>query len=518
MNVKDRLLLSGRNLLGSLSRDDGYLPYWHMAVDGDLRAMYQFRPYCTGHNVGRWWNAMLRLERAAGFEIPVEIEAAMLENSRRLSDNASGIFLEDVDPCDPATWYIHSYRETMLSFGLLVECRGSNRAAAWGRRAIEGMSRASRDLMEWKFSFDGGPVRSKHGNSAAPAYTHGRAIEGLLCFHAATGEPAAFKEAERLADFHFRFLLNQDGSLAGGCGHHTHSYLNTLRGLLKLAVLQGSRERQELIYKTYREAVSGMITRSGFVTHDIGDHYGGDIASAGDIAHIALLLWDLFADPGLLDDAERIARARLFPAQVREPVPIRPAEVAGARDCYRDLPIRFVGAIGGSVGHVSGQTCVTDFTASALHSLIELWTRTVDVEGEVVRVNFHFDYDLPELSVRAERGENGARVTVVNRTGKELRLRYPGWADEGTCSVTVDGRPVEATVQNGFVVVAQGEGASTSELRFALPEYEEDELSRDASAEEDTVVAFRWRGDEIADVSSGGPYMEPHPALCRSLL
>ncbi len=138
MNVEDRLLLSGRNLLGSLSRDDGYLPYWHMAVDGELGAMYQFRPYCTGHNVGRWWNTMLRLERAAGFEVPVEMEAAMLENSRRLSNNASGIFLEDVDPRDPATWYIHSYRETMLSVGLLVECRGSGRAAEWGNRRSRG--------------------------------------------------------------------------------------------------------------------------------------------------------------------------------------------------------------------------------------------------------------------------------------------------------------------------------------------------------------------------------------------
>ena len=516
MKVKDRLLLSGRNLLGCLSRDDGHLPYWHMAVDGDLRAVYQFRPYCTGHNVGRWWNAMLRLERATGFEIPVEIEAAMLENSRRLCDNASGIFLEDVAPRDPATWYIHSYRETMLSFGLLVECRGSNRAAEWGRRAIEAMSRASRDLMEWRFSFDGGPVRAKHGNSAAPAYTHGRAIEGLLCFHAATGDPAALEEAERLADFHFGYVLTADGSLAEGCGHHTHSYLNTLRGLLMLAVLQGSRERQERIYRTYGDAVSGMITRSGFVTHDVGNRYGGDVASAGDIAHVALLLWDLFADPGLLDDAERIARARLFPAQVREPVPIRPAVADDPRDCYRDLPNRFVGAIGGSVGHVSGQTCVTDFTAATLHSLIELWTRTVDVEEEIVRVNFHFDRELPEVAVRAERDENAGRVTVVNRTGKELRLRFPGWADEGTCSVTVDGRPVETTVENGFVVVAQDEGDTTSELRFALHEYEEEELSRDESAEEETVT-FRWRGDEIVGVSGSGPYMAPHPALCRSL-
>ena len=119
--------------------------------------------------------------------------------------------------------------------------------------------------------------------------------------------------------------------------------------------------------------------------------------------------------------------------------------------------------------------------------------------------------------MRAERDEGGARVTVVNRTGKELRLRFPGWADGRSCSLKVDGRPVEVSVENGFVVVAQGEGATTGELRFDLPEYEEEELSRDESAEEETVT-FRWRGDEIAGVSSGGPYMAPRPALCKSLL
>ena len=191
-------------------------------------------------------------------------------------------------------------------------------------------------------------------------------------------------------------MLNEDGSLAAGCGHHTHSYLNTLRGLLGLAVLQGSRRRQELI------------------------------------------------------------------------------------------------------------------------CLIELWTRTVDVEEEIVRVNFHFDRKLPQVEVSAERGESTARVAVVNRTGKELRLRLPGWADPGTCSLTVDESPVEATVENGFVVVGQRETATTSELCFALPEYEEEELSRDESAVEEAVT-FRWRGDEIAGVS-GGLYMAQWPALWGSLL
>ena len=72
-------------------------------------------------------------------------------------------------------------------------------------------------------------------------------------------------------------------------------------------------------------------------------------------------------------------------------------------------------------------------------------------------------------------------------------------------------------MENGFVVVGQRETATTSELCFALPEYEEEELSRDESAVEEAVT-FRWRGDEIAGVSSGGPYMAPRPALCRSLL
>ena len=33
MDLEPRLQLAARNLLGCLSRDDGYLPYWHMAVD-----------------------------------------------------------------------------------------------------------------------------------------------------------------------------------------------------------------------------------------------------------------------------------------------------------------------------------------------------------------------------------------------------------------------------------------------------------------------------------------------------
>ena len=515
MDIEPRLQLAARNLLNCLSRDDDYLPYFHMAVDDHLRAQYEFRPWCTGHNVGRWWNSMLRLEQSTLFEIPAEIETAMLTNSWRLAGNMSGIFLEDADPADPGSWYIHSYRETMLSFGLLARYRQSDRATECGLRAIERMSRASRDLTEWMLSAEGYPPLLKHGRSAAPAYTHGRAIEGLICFYDATGEEAALAEAERVAEFHFEHLIEEDGRLAEGCGRHTHSYLNTVRGLLLLASLKGWDSRIQALHNTYATAISQMITRSGFVTHDIGNRYGGDIASAGDIAHIALLLWDHCGDPRLLDDAERIVRARLLPAQVREPVTLSPTKDDG-RDCHRDLAGRFLGTIGGSVGHVSGQTCVTDFTAAALHSLIELYDRCVDIDEEAVRVNLHFDRELPAVQVSSTRDGSTATIVVRNATGKELHVRIPAWTDAESVRVLVDRQVVAADISNGFASVDQ-KAESTTELHFALPRSQVEEQSRDLSAVDETVT-FSWCGDEIVDVSAGGPYMAARPALRASML
>ena len=514
MDLEPRLQLAARNLLGCLSRDDGYLPYWHMAVDANLRARYEFRPRCTGHNVGRWWNALLRLEQSCAFEIPAEIEDAMLANSWRLGDNASGIFLEDIDPAEPDTWYIHSYRETMLSFGLLARHRQSDRAREHGLRAVEGMSRASRDPTAWQFSFGGHPPLAKTGRGAAPAYTHGRAIEGLLCFHEATGEEAALAEAERLAAYHFEHLVESNGSLAAGCGHHTHSYLNTIRGLLLLASMKGWESRIQALRATYADAIAAMITPSGFIAHDIGARYGGDIASAGDIAHIALLLWDRCRDPRLLDDAERLVRARLLPAQVREPVALSPLQEDG-RDCHRDLAERFLGTIGGSVGHVSGQTCVTDFTAAALHSLIELYDRTVDVGDDAVRVNFHFERSVPGVEVSSQRDGTTATVAVRNATGKRLFVRVPAWTDPQSVSTSVDGRTTAADIRDGFASMDQ-DAESTTEVRFALPRSEVEERTRDEGADSETVT-FSWCGDEIVGVSSGGQYMPARPAICESI-
>ena len=513
MDLIPRLNLAGQNLLHCLCPAANHLPYWHMAVDEDGMAAYEFRPHCTGHNVGRWWNAMLRLQVATGFAIPAEIERHMLENTWRLSDNPSGILLEDARPDDPSTWYIHSYRETMLAFGLLVKHRGSVAARERGIRVIERMRRASQDLTQGDLAFGSG--REEMRVPAMTAYTHGRAIEGLLCFYEAAGVPLALEEAGRLAEFHFRHTVRPDGALAAGAGHHTHSYLNTLRGLLRFATISGYQEELATLLATYKDAVSGMITRSGFVTHDIGSTFGGDIASAGDVAHLAILLWERFRDAQLLDDAERIVRARLLPAQVRE-LPSITGRGPGGKDRYRDLANRFVGAIGGSVGHVRGQTCVTDFTAASLHSLIEVFDRVVVRDERGTHVHFHFDYRGPTVDVQSVRRGGEAHLSICHRAAEDLFVRIPRWAPRSSLRLLVNDRPAEWIVREGYARVSAGDTPIRVDLHYALPEYETREVWRDEWATQEHVT-FHWRGDEIDHVDPVGEYLAPYPKVCHSI-
>ena len=78
MDLKGSMELAGRNLVANLCPARNYLPYWAIEIDARYGAWARFT--WPQHNVGRWWDAMLRLEAATGFRIPPDREAAMLGN------------------------------------------------------------------------------------------------------------------------------------------------------------------------------------------------------------------------------------------------------------------------------------------------------------------------------------------------------------------------------------------------------------------------------------------------------
>ena len=83
--MRTSMQLAGENLLRVLDSRQNYLPYRMVDVNSRYQGWFQF--FQPGHNVGRWWDAMLRLEAATGFQISADIEGAMLENMHLYFDN-----------------------------------------------------------------------------------------------------------------------------------------------------------------------------------------------------------------------------------------------------------------------------------------------------------------------------------------------------------------------------------------------------------------------------------------------
>lgn len=515
LTLEEHMSLAGNNLISILAPQKDYLPYWMMRVDDQYRADLWFRPRCDAHNIGRWWDAMLRLEDAIGFRIPKEVEAGMLRNFWKYTDNPFGILLDVTDdPNDASRWYVHSFRETMLTYAALVRYRNSQQAAEAGRRSVRKMARVCADPRKANFSPTRQPLNTSH-----PVYFHGRAIEGLVLFHKATGDKATLEFAGRLAAYHLENMTKPDGSRGRDLSHHTHSYLNTLRGLLLYGQTTGQRQYVDRVDATYRNAVAKMITPSGVIPHDI-DGGSTEVASAGDVAQLALWLHDQTKDADLLDDVERIVRSRLLPSQIIDPPPLKPTREDSA-DEVRDLSKRMVGAVGGVAGHTWGKSCVTDITASALQTLIDFYNYIAERDEEGIWIRLHFDCDREYVRVRSTRGED-ARLSIEVLGEEDLFVRVPGWAPGNSVKLLVGGKPAPIRRQGTYVTVPGSSDGLQVELRYALPRGTTTETSRmqyyhtPARPVGPTTKPYEytlhWRGDEVIAASPVQDYFPLYPA------
>ena len=232
--------------------------------------------YETAHDTGRWWDAMLRYEAATGVRIPAEAESTMMENLRTLTDNPAALLTGD--KCNP-----HNFRESLHAYTALVRYRKNGWAEEQGRRLVATMA----SLIEADGQMDysglaariGKPStsdklmmqRSAEGEWFNSVGSTGRAIEGLVWFHEATGDDAALKLAKRLAEVHLRNVIDPSGKvraelLAPDCVSHTHSYCGTLRGLLLYGLATGDRKYIDAVANTYRKGLWGTAIRKSFVS------------------------------------------------------------------------------------------------------------------------------------------------------------------------------------------------------------------------------------------------------------
>ena len=468
--------------------------------------------YEMAHDTGRWWDAMLRLQATTGFTIPPHLEAAMLENIRALTDNPAGLLTNDTRAANAGgirQVNPHNFRESMLAFSALVRHRSHEWSLRQGKQltlTTESMLEPDgqmdyvrlAELMQLPLNQDPSMIqRSPAGQWFDATGTTGRALEGFVCFHESTGDPRALDLAARLAETHLRNLARPDGKIppelldARNVGHN-HSFLGTLRGLLRYGLCTGHREYVDAVARMYRNGLFGtVVSESGWTPHDLGksrfpNEYGdplGEHASCADVVQLALWLSLQAGQVDLLDDVERLLRARILPSQIVDPM--QPRQHGGW----------------GVYAHPFGRGCILDVFAAVLSVLTEVHQAVVvaDADG-TVSVNLHFSTEMPLASIQAVRDTRGRTVVRLAQPAA-LRIRVPAWSPRESVAIRVADQPIAVQWDGAYAVVPSVPGGATIALDYELPTRNSVEtmpVSRQA-------YRLVWRGDEVVACEPEAP-------------
>lgn len=511
MKLKQSLELGGQHLLGWLDPARDYLPTGSWAIT---------------HDLGRWWDAMLRLEDATGFVIPGDVEGANLRNLHWLTDNPDGLLW--VPPgldWHPIKFEFHSLREGILTFAALVKFRGNSWARKAGHRYLEKIWDGLAPDFSWdvgKFEYSRHFDKVEHKdvghtpfneNRFQKTVSHGRCIEALVWYYRWTEDSLALELADRLAAFHLEYAIAPDGRIpshliaAEGEPGDRQSHLYTLSGLLQFGLITHQSEYVDAVVKTYEVGVPELVNECGWVAHDIGcprfsDKSGNPLAnteSTGAAARLALWMAMYTQRAECYDDVERLVRARLFPGQITESDRCRNPDV--------DITDKAIGGWGANDYPHAGKGFNPSGTAEIVHTFSAIYQNIVSREQAGLFVNMHFDYSGSDVEVEVDR-ENEASVKIIPRIETPLFVRVPGWAE--SVRMTVAGRPVELHRIGTFAFLSKNQVQRGSEviLKYALPDRRSSEVMPAGDRYE-----FFWKGDEIVGMLPNDQPLPFYPTL-----
>ena len=513
MKLKESMELGGQHLLGWLDPEKDYLPTGSWAIT---------------HDLGRWWDAMLRLEDVTEFVIPGHMEGANLRNLHWLTDNPDGLLW--VPPgldWQPIKFELHSLREGILTFAALAKYRHNTWASQAGHKYIESIRRGLKPDFSWDFDqfeysklFVGGENEHQgHLPSNEDRFPlivqHGRCIEALVWFYEATGDSVAMELAEDLARFHLTYAINPDGTIPDLLKYEKpgdrQSYLYTLCGLLLHGITTHQSEYVDAVVNAYQVGIPDIVNESGWVAHDLGegrfpDKTGNPLAnteSTGAAARLSLWLALHTGRAECYDDVERLVRARLFPGQTTQ------ADVSNNPDV--EIEDKAIGGWGGNDYTHAGKGFNPSGTAEIVHTMCAIFQHICAREEAGMFVNMHFDFEDDDVQVAVFRDDDAA-VTVIPRIVDNLFVRIPAWAPDESVRLSVDGTDAALKKVGAFAYVPRERLRSGCEvvLRHGLPARHTSETMPEGDTYE-----FAWKGDEITGVYPNEYPVPFYPTLNR---
>lgn len=532
IDLKYSMDLAGHNLINMLNPKYNYLPYFLVSVDESYKAEVHF--FHPDHNMGRWWDAMLRLEDATGFVIPAHIEGAMLENQYRFHDNPDNLCLLPLDlpHTNGALFCFHSFREQLSALDVLVRYRNNRWAVEAGHKMLQTLKSILLPEDQWRPRGTVWDVtktqryqqqklsQTESGWSLNLQGSEGRLIEPLIYYYQATKDPLALELAERFAKFHLSLSVRPDGKFYATpvVAGHNHSYQGTLKGLLLYGIFTGQREYIDKVEKTYDVAIPEIVKHSGYTCHNLGQETGGEVSSVADAMILALWLGVRGGYPQRLDDAARLLRCRMVPSQILESPPLTAkiqdgsAHTSTAPDgrvivasCPDNMQQMIIGALGGVHGRPhAGKWSVTDVTAAALTGMIEIYNHITVCSDEWITIYFHLDYEDDTVRIKSLRTQQ-ATVTMDFKRKENVKIRIPGWVPRESVEIRIAGQKKLCRMDDYFLYIPAEELKGQVVLTYDLPVHKETETTAG------TAYELTWRGDEIIGICPNSSFYPFYP-------
>jgi hypothetical protein len=507
-NVNNSDLLSAIELgcmtmASVFNADDNEIPFFGSEVLPNPRLSFS-SVHSESHVPGRHLNALLSAEDIAGVNID---EEAVRKHTAATFFSYSGVAPLPLNREELGAPLInfneHNLREGFHALYALVRYRDSERAAEIAEASIDFVldrwnSQSGWDRQKLEAEFDL-RVAQDHTFITGTA----RAIGPLVKYFRTTGHGPALDLALTLASKATSEYFLPDGAYnRAKFGQHTHSTTCVMSSLAQLADLTDDSALLERVRAFYDNGLWDIRDGLGWVIENSNDDSPpdrGECNNTGDIVETALILGRR-GYPEYFQDAERIIRGHLLPAQLRDNSFIINPPNPMSEDGLHKVAERHVGAFGfpAPYGHrpldLERVSFNMDIVGGTVASLCEVLREAAVTTALGHTVNMMFDHQSESLRVKV--ASDG--VTVIPLKPGPLRIRLPMWVDQSELKVESSTRH---HVLNSYVLIAEPCVGEDIKVSYPLADSELvlHHRTRDIRAQlrGDTVVSMDDFGAEL---------------------
>ena len=508
-DILDAIRLGCQTMGSVFNADDNDIPFFKSEVYPNPHLAFH-DVHSESHVPGRHLNALLN---AQDIGMPIDEEAVTKHRDAAFFsyDGCLPLPLNRLEiGGERIRFTTHNVREGFHALYALVKYRHSDKARELAERSIGAIFKLWHPETGW--DIDTLQNRYQLQVQHRPFITGiGRAIGPLVKYHRATEYGPALDLALLLAHKTTTEFFLEDGSYNRETfGAHTHSTTCVMSSLAQLADHISDINLLQRVKAFYDNGLNDIRDPLGWViesSRDEADPDRGEINNSGDIVETALILGK-WGHAKYYEDAERIVRSHILPAQLRDISFIENPPNPNNDDGLRNVAERHLGAFGfpAPYGHATidgkNDSFNMDIVGGGVASLCEIYRNIATSNSAGHRVNLLFDHETDSVRICSPYTHPALQITTKNPGA--LFVRIPTWLTLE--SVRIEGATA-SQIHNGYLFFPQPGVGNPIALHFDLPE-------RDMVLHHCTRnIRTRLKGDSVIAMDNFGAdftYVDPY--------